>query len=55
MSEDDLAIGKGDANTSSRMLCQCIYCSPSGSSVSSTDTAEAVELQLLHPPASLTS
>jgi len=45
LSEDDLAIGNGDANTTSRMLCQCIYCSPSDSSMSITDTAEAVQLQ----------
>jgi hypothetical protein len=50
LSEDDLAIGNDDANTSSRMLCQCIrvYCSPSDSSISSTDTAEPVEQRLLH-------
>jgi hypothetical protein len=54
-SEDDLAIGNGDANTSSRMLCQCIYCSPSDSIISSTDNAEAAELKLLHPSVSLIS
>jgi N-acetylglucosamine-6-phosphate deacetylase len=52
LSEDDLAIGNSDANTSSRTLCQCTYCS-SDSSISITDTAEAVQLQLLHPSASL--
>jgi len=55
LSEDDLAIGNDDANTSSRMLCQCTYCSPSDSSISSMDTAEPVELQLLYPSTSLIS
>lgn len=55
LSENDLVIGNDDANTSSRMLCQCIYCSPSDSSISSMDTAEPVELQLLHPSMSLIS
>lgn len=53
--EDDVAIGNGHANTTSRMLCQCIYCSPSDSSISSMDTAEAVDVQLLYPSASLIS
>jgi hypothetical protein len=47
VSEDDLAMDNDDANTSSRKLCQCIYRSPQDSSISSTDTAAPVELQLL--------
>ena len=55
LSEDDMAIGNDDANTSSRMLCQCIYCSPSDSSISRMDTAETVQQQLLHPSTNLIS
>jgi hypothetical protein len=49
VSEDDVEIGDEDANTTSGTLCQRIHHPPSDNSVSSTDTAEPVELHLLHP------